>query len=101
MDGEASAANAAPSISIDRVVQLLVGPNSDDLALRHTISIKHLCRSNAKGFYVRDLEKLCTVMDITASAIKQGQATFEEPMQLILRHASGEQYSHILAWRSN
>ena len=71
-------------VTVEQVVRLLTGPNSEDLAVRHVVSINKFCASNAQGFYVRDLGKLCTILDVTVQSIKQGQATFEAPLQQIL-----------------
>ena len=80
MDGESAA-----SPSIDQVVKLLVGPDSRDLVVRHTHAINQLCARNADGFYVRELSKLRTIMEVTINAVKQGQIDFEAPMELLLR----------------
>ena len=85
MSHDAAAAAAAADTSIDKVVQLLVGPNSQDLAVRHTHAISRLCRHSKDGFHIGDLAKLCVIMEVTVSAIKQGQESFEEPMRLILQ----------------
>jgi hypothetical protein len=79
------AARSGPEISIDRVVELLTGPNSSDLAQRHVVTIEQLCRTNAAGFAVQDLKKINQVLQITLTAVKNGYAAFEEPLCLLLR----------------
>jgi hypothetical protein len=77
----------APAPSVDQVVKLLVGPNSSELVQRHTHAISHLCCSSKDGFYMRDLEKVRTIMHVTIVAIQQAQSSFEEPMCSVLRCA--------------
>lgn len=76
------------AVSADDVVALLTGPNSQQLAVRHVSALKTLCSKHKDGFFIRDLPRISTLLDFTASAVKQGQATFEAPLGLLLKCAA-------------
>ena len=74
-----------PEISIDRVVDLLTGPNSAELRARHGATIEQLCRASAKGFAIRDLDKLNKVLIVTSKAVSIGETALEIPLCMLLR----------------
>eukprot|EP00892_Ulva_mutabilis_P011000 jgi/Ulvmu1/8272/UM041_0083.1 len=76
---------AEQPVPMDVLVQLLSRSDTAVLAARHAACIKALCRRNSAGFFVGDLEGLCSVMELTISAIQAGQLDFVECMCLILK----------------
>jgi len=84
-----SSACGHPEITIDRVVDLLTGPCSADLQARHVVTIEQLCRTNAEGFAIRDLQKINKILTITTMAVSKGESTFEASLCLLLRCGRG------------
>ena len=72
-------------VPLDTVLQLLTGPDSKALALRHTAALESLSRKNSAGFYLSDLEQVCSIMDVTIMAIKHGEHHFVSALCLLLR----------------
>lgn len=77
--------NTTSPVPLDTVLQLLTGPDSKVLALRHIAALEALARKNSAGFYMSDLERVCSIMDVTIRAIKQGELQFVSAMCLLLR----------------
>lgn len=73
------------AVSADDVVALLTGPNSQQLAMRHVSALTKLCSRYDDGFYIRDLPRISTLLDFTATAVKQGQTALEVPLSLLLK----------------
>lgn len=83
--GPASARQSASPVPVDTVLKLLTGPDSKALAARHIAAIEALSRKNAAGFYMSDLEHVCSVIDVTIKAIKRGELQFVSALCLLLR----------------
>ena len=79
--------SSAPDVSVASVVQLLTGPNSSDMAMRHVAAVQRLCRHASEGFSINDVEKLTSILKITSSAAMRGQDMFCEPLQHLLECA--------------
>lgn len=76
---------AVSSVPLDTVLELLTGPDSNALASRHIAALEALSRKNSAGFYMSDLEQVCSIMDVTIRAIKHGELQFVSAMCLLLR----------------
>lgn len=81
----AGVAQSTLAVPLDTVLQLLTGPDSKALALRHTAALECLARKNYAGFYMSDLEQVCSIMDVTIKAIKHGEHQFVSALCLLLR----------------
>jgi hypothetical protein len=84
MEPKAIVSPTGVEITVDHVVQLLTDPSSKDLAARHAAALKNLCRTNWEGFYIRDLGKVSTLLDLTVLSVSRGQTSFQEPLSMLL-----------------
>lgn len=72
-------------VPMDRLVQLLSNSDTAVLAERHVACIKSLCSNNSAGFFIADLDGVCSILELTIESIKAGNVKFVESMCLILR----------------
>jgi len=71
---------------LDKVVQLLLRPDSVALHERHIAAIYKMCRINASGVPVRDLHQASQVVEITLQMISRGQVHFAAPLCQLIRY---------------
>eukprot|EP00775_Hariotina_reticulata_P004678 gene4678-4931_t len=70
---------------LDKVLQLLLRPDSEALHERHIAAIHKLCRINASGVSVTDLQQVSQVVNITLQMISRGHAQFVAPLCQLIR----------------
>jgi hypothetical protein len=80
-----SGSTCTPSVPLDTVLQLLTATDSKTLVLRHIAALEAVARKNSAGFYLSDLELVCSIMDVTIRAIKRGELQFVSALCLMLR----------------
>lgn len=83
--GHDGAQEAEHNVPMDTLVQLLSRTDPAVLAARHAACIRSLCKKNSAGFFMADLEGVCSIMELTLSAIKAGQIHFVQCMCLVLQ----------------
>lgn len=84
--GRDAVLEAERSVPMDRLIQLLSTSDTAVLAARHAACIKALCSNNSAGFFIADLEGVCSILELTIESIKAGNLKFVECICLILRY---------------
>jgi len=68
------------TLTIDKVVKLFTSKHTAELYDRQSSAVVRLCRhtSQAGGFVISDLEKICAVVDLCGDRLKNGKEMFRD-----------------------